>query len=96
MIVVDGFSGTRKLLCQLISNTRKDYVVDQAMSVVEAESIIRQKRVNLVILDISKPTKNGLEALLDIKQLFPKIPVLVVNGPPNTLTISWISVAKAI
>ncbi|HWU33900.1 MAG TPA: response regulator transcription factor [Methylovorus sp.] len=83
MIVVDGFSGTRKLLCQLISNTRKDYVVDQAMSVVEAESIIRQKRVNLVILDISKPTKNGLEALLDIKQLFPKIPVLVVNGPAH-------------
>lgn len=83
IIVVDGFSGTRKLLCQLISNTQKDYVVDQAMNVVEAENIIRQKRVNLVILDISKPTKNGLEALLDLKQLFPKIPVLVINGPDH-------------
>jgi DNA-binding NarL/FixJ family response regulator len=83
IIVVDGFSGTRKLLCQLISNTQKDYAVDEAMSVVEAENIIRRKWVNLVILDISKPTKNGLEALLDLKQLFPKIPVLVVNGPAN-------------
>jgi len=83
IIVVDGFSGTRKLLCQLISNTQKQYAVDQAMNVVDAEAIIRQKRVNLVILDISKPTKNGLEALLDLKQLFPKIPVLVINGPDH-------------
>ncbi|WEK54897.1 MAG: response regulator [Candidatus Cohnella colombiensis] len=46
----------------------------------EAISVCRAERPNLVLLDIVMPKKDGLEALVEIKELDPKIQVVMVSS----------------
>ena len=42
-------------------------------------SMIREHELDLVLLDIAMPKKNGLEVLEEIKNLYPKLPVLILS-----------------
>jgi DNA-binding NarL/FixJ family response regulator len=44
---------------------------------------IQQERWDLLILDITMPGRNGLDALRDVKQMRPKLPVLVLSMHPE-------------
>ena len=41
--------------------------------------LLEKEKWNLVILDINMPGKSGLEALKDIKLLYPNLPVLILS-----------------
>ena len=46
-------------------------------------SLVQQQDWNLLILDISLPDKHGLEVLKEVKQLRPKLPVLMLSLYPE-------------
>ena len=54
--------------------------------VIDSESLLQQVRNNewdIIITDLSMPGRSGLEALQEIKQLHPKLPVLVLSAHPE-------------
>ena len=42
-------------------------------------AILETKTCDVIVLDISMPGKSGLEALKELKQRFPAIPVLILS-----------------
>ncbi len=51
----------------------------------DALSVISHETVNLVITDIRMKRQSGVTLLMHIKQLHPKLPVIVITGYPNLI-----------
>lgn len=61
----------------------EEFPAAQIREVTDAEGLVAQVRKqewDIVITDITMPGRSGLEALQDIKQLYPKLPVLVLSA----------------
>lgn len=83
IIIADDHSivrtGLRQILLEGFPNAEIDEVPD-------AESLIQQVIKNdydVVISDLSMPGRTGLEALQQIKQIKPKLPVLILSIHPE-------------
>ena len=69
---------------------KKIVEVDGAMAVVsdaqdggELIDAIRREMVDVVILDLSMPGRNGLEILKDLKRLYANLPVIILSMHPE-------------
>ena len=51
----------------------------------DALSVISRQTVNLVITDIRMKWQSGVTLLMHIKQMHPKLPVIVITGYPNLI-----------
>ncbi len=69
----------------------RDLLIQESVcsNVIEAENgtatlgLVRRHEWDLLILDISLPDKHGLEVLREVKQLRPKLPVLMLSLYPE-------------
>jgi len=59
------------------------YVYFGAKNTYEADKILKSQIVNLVILDIKMPQKNGIDYLKELKTKYPDIPVLMLTAHGN-------------
>jgi CheY-like chemotaxis protein len=57
----------------------KNYVVETATNADDAISLVREKAIDLVLLDEMMPGKDGLAALGEIKALKPGLPVIMIT-----------------
>lgn len=68
--------GTRKLL-----ESQSDFeVVGEASDGIEAVELAKSHKPEIVIMDVSMPRLNGIEATKQIKALYPNMAVLVLTG----------------
>lgn len=58
----------------------RGFAVTKALSGEESLGKLREKEVDVVVLDVLMPVKNGVETLRDIKQLNPLIEVIMLTG----------------
>ncbi len=56
-----------------------DMQADTAASGADALQLIQKKKFDVVLLDITMPDMNGLEALIQIKEVQPNLPVLMLS-----------------
>ena len=80
ILLVYGHTLSRRMVGDLIQAERAMCLADEVASVNEALIKTRQRKFDVVVLDISGPEKNGLEIFCDFKQASPGTPVLVING----------------
>ena len=59
--------------------TEASATVGEARSGAEALNMVREQHWDIAVLDISLGGRNGLEVLADLKQLRPKMPVLILS-----------------
>lgn len=59
--------------------TEASATVGEARSGAEALTLVREEHWDIAVLDISLGGRNGLEVLADLKQLRPKMPVLILS-----------------
>ncbi|MGQ5524992.1 response regulator [Chitinimonas sp. PSY-7] len=59
-------------------------VVSIATTGADAVQCVRDQEIDVVLLDIAMPEKNGVDALRQIKALRPELPVLMLSGYPET------------
>ncbi len=83
ILVADDHAIFREGLKQVIGMTVDMDVVDEAVNSQELLSKIQSSDYDMVILDISMPGRNGLDVLVEIKNLKPKLPVLVLSTHPE-------------
>jgi two-component system response regulator CpxR len=58
----------------------RGFAVTKALSGEECLGKLREKEVDVVVLDVLMPVKDGVETLRDIKQLNPLIEVIMLTG----------------
>lgn len=80
MIVADDAAGMRELMHTLLSLEPDFEVVGQACDGVEAVDLVSELQPDLVVIDISMPVMDGLEAIERIRAISPATRVAVLSG----------------
>ena len=83
-LIADDHPIVRKGVCDLLVHGGVCSEVVEAGTAAAAMSLIRRHVWDLLILDISLPDKHGLEVLKEVKQLRPRLPVLMLSHYPET------------
>jgi DNA-binding NarL/FixJ family response regulator len=79
VLVVDDHEIVRRNICQLLVSQADIEVICEAANGQEAVLRAREHRPDLVLMDVTMPTMNGLEHARIIKQELPSIRVLMVS-----------------
>lgn len=82
ILIADDHSLIRAGLKQIVAE-RENTNVMEAGAGPEVMSKLAKHNIDLVVLDISMPGRNGLEVLKEIKQFYPKMPVLMLSVYPE-------------
>jgi len=83
ILLADDHEVVRKGLMKVLTETFQPIEVEEARNGQEAVSKVLKSRYDLVVLDIKMPGKSGLDALKEIKQHQPKLPVLILSMHPE-------------
>lgn len=83
ILVVDDHALIRKGLKLLLEDTPDIRVTGEADSGMQAISLVREQKFDLVLLDISLPDKNGIEVLQQLKTEHPDIKIIVLSMYPE-------------
>jgi DNA-binding NarL/FixJ family response regulator len=83
ILVADDHEVVRKGLVKVLSETLQPVKVDEAVNGQEAVSKASKAEYDLVVLDMKMPGKSGLDALKELKQHRPKLPVLILSMLPE-------------
>ncbi len=83
ILITDDHAVVRQGLKQILAAEFKKAEFGEAGSAQEAIKRVSENQWDVVILDVTMPGRSGLEALKDIKQLRPKLPVLILSMHPE-------------
>ena len=79
VLIVDDHALIREGLKQIIADSREFIVVAEADTGLSALQQMRKQSLNLVLLDISLPDRNGIEVLRLVRREFQTLPVLILS-----------------
>jgi two-component system, NarL family, invasion response regulator UvrY len=85
VLIVDDHPIVRKGLRQLLGEekTERFALIEEAGTAKEMFDILESTDIDVVLLDISLPGRNGLELLSDVKRIKPGLPVLMLSMYPE-------------
>lgn len=83
VLIADDHTIVRHGLRQILSSEQDMFVSAEAQNGQEVLDIVRRERVDIVVLDISMPGRNGLETLKELKRHYPGIAVIVLSMHPK-------------
>jgi CheY-like chemotaxis protein len=83
ILVADDDPIIRKLLSEVL--VHDGHRVTATVNGAEALERIKEERFELVFMDVHMPVMNGLETLLAIRELFPELPVAMMDSYPDQL-----------
>lgn len=83
VLVIDDSPLFRRGVKDLVNEGFQGSKVGEAGNACEMLELLRQKPWDVAVLDISMPGMSGLDALKQVKQEFPKLPVLILSMYPE-------------
>ena len=83
ILVADDHEIVRKGMGTIISETDDLCLVGEAENGNEVLQKLNELDVDVLVMDFDMPEKNGLDTLLEVKGLFPKLPVLILSIFPE-------------
>jgi len=83
VMIADDHAIVRQGLRQILSDTEDLEVAGEACNGVEALHLSRQGEWDVVLMDVSMPDRNGIDALKLIKKEQPRLPVLILSMYPE-------------
>ncbi len=79
ILLVDDHEIVRHGLCSLLAKEDNLTVVGQAADGLEAIELVDQLDPDLIIMDMSMPNMNGIEATRHIKKVLPETKILILS-----------------
>jgi len=83
ILIADDHAVVRRGLKQILAAEFKQAHFGEAANASEALDRLRKENWDAVVLDITMPGRSGLEALKEIREEKPKLPVLVLSMHPE-------------
>ena len=80
VIIADDHPVVREGLVQIISDTPDLIVAGEAENGAELLEKIRKLDLDVVVLDIDMPKKNGWEVVVHLNAEYPKLPIIILSG----------------
>ncbi len=83
ILIADDHAIIRKGLKQILLEEYPFAIIEE---VSDAEGVMKKiisNEWNIIICDISMPGRSGLDVVLEVKQTFPKLPVLILSNHPE-------------
>jgi CheY-like chemotaxis protein len=77
VLVADDNPTIRKMLCRMFEREENYDLCAEAEDGKQAIELAVQHHPDLIILDLSMPVMNGLEAAHELKKLMPKVPIIL-------------------
>jgi DNA-binding NarL/FixJ family response regulator len=82
VLIVDDHAVVRSGLRQILADERDIEVLETA-DPREVMPMLKTSAVDLLVLDLDLPDKNGLDLLKDVKRLYRRLPVLILSVYPE-------------
>jgi two-component system, NarL family, invasion response regulator UvrY len=82
-LIVDDHAIVRHGLTQIVGQEADMIVAGEATNAREMLAFVRQQPLDVVVMDITMPGRSGLDALGDLKQERPSLPVLILSVHPE-------------
>ena len=79
VLIADDHDLIRKALCELFDAQEDFEVCGEAENGKEAVEMAQVFLPDLVLLDLSMPVMNGIEAACELKRLMPMVPIIVFS-----------------
>ena len=83
IVIVDDHAIVRAGLKQFLVEQPDLEVVGEASNGREALDLVRKGGLDVIVMDLSMPDQNGVDALAAIKARAPDLPVLILSGYPE-------------
>jgi DNA-binding NarL/FixJ family response regulator len=83
VLIADDHAIVRQGLRQILSDTADLVVAGEACDGLEVMHMVREGVWDVILMDVSMPNRNGIDALKLIKKEFPRLPVLVLSMHPE-------------
>ncbi|MEX0904674.1 MAG: response regulator [Balneolaceae bacterium] len=84
VMITDDHQLVREGLKRIVNEDTNDIkVVQEASNSAELLNCLTKELPDIVVLDIAMPGRGGLDVLKDIKEFYPKLPVLVLSMHPE-------------
>ena len=80
VLIVDDSEGVRVALRAIFDSTRDFKVIGEAVNGLDAINKAAQLLPELIVLDLSMPIMNGLEAAESLKSAWPKTPIFILTA----------------
>jgi CheY-like chemotaxis protein len=96
ILVVDDNPKIRQLLCEMFEREDGYHLCAEAANGQEAIALTLDHKPELIILDMSMPKMNGLEAAKVLKQLTPEIPIILFSLFAEQIDIRDVSVDRVV
>jgi DNA-binding NarL/FixJ family response regulator len=96
ILVADDHEGIRKAVCRIILADDRFYPCSEARNGLEAYQFAVREKPDVIVMDLSMPVMNGLDAAKKIKQVLPEVTIVLVSMhsdsmPPDVLAAHGIS-----
>ena len=83
VLVADDHEIVRQGLKTIISEHSDLSIAGEAENGNQVLKILKKTKVDVVLLDFDMPEKNGLDTLIELKALYPKLPVMILSIFPE-------------
>ena len=80
VLIVDDNAYIRQALCDLFKREADFEICGEAENGKEAIAKARELHPDLIVLDLSMPVMNGLDAARELKRLMPTVPLLMYSA----------------
>jgi DNA-binding response OmpR family regulator len=91
ILIIDDDTEVRSILSRTL--TQAGFEVFTVASGDAGTRLCRQKSMDLVIVDMMMPEKDGLETLMEIRRGSPEARIIAMSGAPRTQVMDPLSVA---
>jgi DNA-binding NarL/FixJ family response regulator len=86
VLVVDDNAAIRQALCRLLTSEEDFEVCGEAENGQEAIEKARALHPDLIVMDLSMPVMNGIEATRTVRTLMPTVPVIMFSEYSDLLS----------
>lgn len=83
ILIADDHPIVRRGLKQIVQDEKDMKTVFEAANSDEVLKILIEQNVDVLLLDITMPGKSGLDLLVDLKNQYPHLPILVLSALPE-------------
>jgi len=83
ILIADDHAAVRHGLREILADALPDTQFSEACDGNEVLGLLAKSEVDLLLLDVNMPGRNGLDVLRDVKRDYPATPVIIVSVQPE-------------